>query len=209
MDTWRCDLGSCEATVPASTVQRLVFRLWDQVEAAVDSPEAGVRELEAALAKFSRVLHPGHAGLARIKYSLCGLYGRSPGHELFKLNEKQLHRSAELRLCSFTNASCVFRKRTLCEEMLTYLDIIQPGFSCRRGMILYELHTALLIQGRALLASDKAGARQLLRRSLQSLRQCLAVLGLQASSTFPGQLHAAVSASRGQVEDFIKTSIKQ
>ena len=95
VDTWRCDLEACGARVPASTVQRLVFRVWDQVEAEVDSPEAGVKELEAALAKFSRVLHPGHAGLARIKYSLCGLYGRSPGYELFNLNEKQLQRSAE------------------------------------------------------------------------------------------------------------------
>ena len=93
--------------------------------------------------------------------------------------------------------------------MLTYLDLIQPGFSCRRGMILYELHTALLIQGRAGLSRDKAGARLQLRRSLQCLRQCLAVLGLQAASTFPGQLHTAVSASRGQVEDFIRSSLKQ
>ena len=95
VDTWQCDLESCGATVPASTVQRLVFRLWEQVEAAVDSPEAGVKELEAALAKFSRVLHTGHAGLARIKYSPCGLHGRSPGYELFKLSEKHLQRSAE------------------------------------------------------------------------------------------------------------------
>ena len=44
--------------------------------------------------------------------------------------------------------------------MLTYLDLLQPGFSCRRGMILYELHTVLLIQGRSSLDGDKAGARE-------------------------------------------------
>ena len=93
--------------------------------------------------------------------------------------------------------------------MLTYLDLIQPGFSCRRGMILYELHTVLLIQGRSSLASDKAGARRDLRRSVRCLRECLAVLELQARSTFPGQLYTAVSASRSQVEEFIKTSLKQ
>ena len=100
VDTWVCDLEACGARLPASSVQRLVFRLWEQVEAAVDSPEAGVKELEAALAKLSRVLHPGHAGLARIKYSLCGLYGRSPGYELFKLKEKQLQRLVRATLTS-------------------------------------------------------------------------------------------------------------
>ena len=96
--------------------------------------------------------------------------------------------------------------------MLTYLDLIQPGFSCRRGMILYELHTVLLILGRSSLSSlgsDKARARRDLRRSAKCLRECLAVLGLQASSTFPGQLYTAVSASRSQVEEFIRTSLKQ
>ena len=98
---------------------------------------------------------------------------------------------------------------------MTYLDLIQPGFSCRRGMILYELHTVLLILGRSSLSSlsslgsDKARARRDLRRSAKCLRECLAVLGLQASSTFPGQLYTAVSASRSQVEEFIRTSLKQ
>ena len=98
VESWQCDLEKCGARVPASTVQRLVFRVWDQVEAEVDSPEAGVKELEAAIAKFSRVLHPGHAALARIKYSLCGLYGRSPGYELFSLNEEQLQRFGKSNL---------------------------------------------------------------------------------------------------------------
>ena len=95
----------------------------------------------------------------------------------------------------------------MCEEMLTQLDLLQPGFSCRRGMILYELHTALLVRGRR--SRDKAGARRDLVRSLECLAECLAVLGTQARSTFPGQLHAAVSATRTQVEQFIRTSLKQ
>ena len=86
--------------------------------------------------------------------------------------------------------------------MLTYLDLIQPGFSCRRGMILYELHTALLVQGRAGLSRDKAGARLQLRRSLQCLRQCLAVLGLHLPrpAAHRGERHQGPGGGLHQVQ---------
>ena len=40
----------------------------------------------------------------------------------------------------------------------------------------------------------------MLQQSLQSLQECLQILSLQAASTFPGQLHAAVSSTRADME---------
>ena len=69
-----------------------MFSLNQKAEMMLDNSRVTVNDLENMLIKFSKVLHPNHAILARIKYSLCGLYGRSIGYELQNLNEKQLLR---------------------------------------------------------------------------------------------------------------------
>ena len=64
-----------------------------------------VEQLESMLAKYSRVLQPGNAMLVRLKYSLAGLYGRAPGHQLFSLDREQIE-----------------RKRKLCEDSLVHVE---------------------------------------------------------------------------------------
>merc|ERR1719400_2827419 len=114
------------------------------------------------LVKYSRVLQPSNVMLVRLKYSLSGLYGRAPGYQLFSLDRDQIE-----------------RKRILCEETLQALDILQPGYSCRRGLVLYELHTALLLIGRNKLEVDKTQGIKDLKRSLQYLRECIKILSVQ------------------------------
>merc|ERR1719499_927616 len=109
--------------------------------------------------KYSRVLHTDHAILVRLKYSLCGLYGRCRGYELQNLNNTQL-----------------LRKRQLCQETLSSLDKLQPGYTCRRGMILYEYHTVLLILGLSKHQAQPAEAKKDLKLSLKCLRECLKIL---------------------------------
>ena len=89
-DSWGC--GECGHSAPAAAVTRLVLGLQQEVDSLVESSEAGPRQLEAGLAKLGRVLGPRHASLARIRYSLCGLYGRAPGHQLAELSLEQLQR---------------------------------------------------------------------------------------------------------------------
>ena len=52
----------------------------------------------------------------------------------------------------------------LCEAALAALDILQPQVTSRRGLVLYELHTGLLLTGRQ--SRDKAA----LARSLACLQ---------------------------------------
>ena len=127
-DIWTC--SKCPLKVNTVQIQNLIFAIQTNLESALETA-VEVEQLERMLVKFSRVLQPSNVMLVRLKYSLCGLYGRAPGYELFSLDRKQIE-----------------RKRILCEETLQSLDILQPGYSCRRGMILYELHTALLLCGR-------------------------------------------------------------
>ena len=127
-DFWTC--SQCPVKVDTGQIQKLIFAIQTNLETVLET-SVEVEQLEKMLRKFERVLHPSNAMLVRLKYSLCGLYGRAPGYELFSLDRSQVE-----------------RKRRLCEETLEALDILQPGYSCRRGMVLYELHTALLLCGR-------------------------------------------------------------
>ena len=200
---WTCD--HCPASFTTVQIQNLIFSIQANLDQVMET-SVEVEELERLLVKYGRVLHPTNGMVVRVKYSLCGLYGRAGSHQLFSLDSRQLE-----------------RKAALCEETLTSLNILQPGFSCRRGLVLYELHTALLLLGRKRLEVrvaeignillrlhvqvDKTQGRKDLKRSLQYLRECIKILSVQPESTFPGQLCLGVQSSQKQVEEFIKSQL--
>ena len=147
--------------------------------------------MEDLLAKYGKRLHRNNGLMTRVKYNLCGLYGRAPGYLLFNLDRKQLK-----------------RKRDLCEEMMEVLDILQPGITSRRGLILYELHTALLLCGKMDLSTHRDRASNDLKKSLECLKESLDILHNEPADTFPGQLYAGVMQSAPQIEAFITDLLK-
>ena len=177
-DVWRC--GKCEATIPNSKVLNLLFKIYEQMEALLNNPLEGPPGLEAFLTKFSRVLGEGNGLLQRVRYSLCGQYGRLPGFQLSDLDPIK-----------------VDRKRQLCEAMLATLDKLQPGRSSRRAMILYELHISLLVTGRS------QGDKKMLQRSVACLKEALDLLKDEPPASFGGQLFIGGSASLPQVVKFV------
>lgn len=54
---------------------------------------------------------------------VCGMYGRCKGHEMQHLTESDLVRKQRLGL-----------------EALEVLDLLEPGISGVKGLVLYELH---------------------------------------------------------------------
>ena len=177
-EVWQC--GKCEATIPSSKVNTLLFKIYEQMEALMNNPSEGPTGLEAFLTKFSRVLADGNGLLQRVKYNLCGQYGRLPGYELSHLSSAQLE-----------------RKLQLCESMLATLDKLQPGRSSRRAMILYELHISLLVTGQT------QGKKEMLKRSVNCLREAVDLLKDEPPASFGGQLFIGGSASLPQVEKFV------
>ena len=175
---WQC--GKCDATIPNSKVLTLLFKIFEQMEALMNNPSEGPTGLEAFLTKFSRVLADGNGLLQRVRYSLCGQYGRLPGYQLSQLSSVQLE-----------------RKLHLCESMLNTLDKLQPGRSSRRAMILYELHISLLVIGQT------QGRKDLLKRSVICLKEAVDLLKDEPPASFGGQLFIGGSASLPHVEKFV------
>ena len=137
-----------------------------------------------------------------IRYSIWSIKGNGSSEYIFQF----VLREASGQIILFT---VIFfqRKRQLCEEMVSLLDILQPGFSCRRGMILYELHTVLLILGLGNVEQDETKSKTYLKRSLKCLKECLKILKFQSRSTFPGKLYVAVSATASDIETCVKNKL--
>ena len=137
-----------------------------------------------------------------IRYSIWSIKGNGSSEYIFQF----VLREASGQIILFT---VIFfqRKRQLCEEMVSLLDILQPGFSCRRGMILYELHTVLLILGLGNVEQDETKSKIYLKRSLKCLKECLKILRFQSRSTFPGKLYVAVSATASDIETCVKNKL--
>ena len=80
-----------------------------------------VTNFEAFLSEHGKILHPTNMCMIRIKNSLVGFYGRSPGFEMQNLamNQKLLQ-----------------RKEDLAREVLEVLSIIEPGISAAKGLFM-------------------------------------------------------------------------
>lgn len=187
-DQWQCN--KCKSKFTTVNIQNLVFKIHDELDKVIESPVVGVEDVEKFLKKYSKFLHPHNGILTRAKYNLCGQYGRMPGYTLMEMTPTQLQ-----------------RKKELCTEMMEVLDLLQPGRTSRRGLILYELHMALLLLGKMNLQSDQ-GAKKDLKKSLSCLKESLDILKDEPRNTFGGQLYLGATASAADVEVFIKSLLK-
>ena len=110
----------------------------------------------------------------------------------------------------------------LCEAALAALDILQPQVTSRRGLVLYELHTGLLLTGRQ--SRDKAAlARSLaclqVRRTLVStlpeiclicvscVQEARGILAKEPAGTFAGELSRGLEASAQDIQSYINTAL--
>jgi len=141
---WTCK--KCKKTFDCLKISRVTAAVKDELEKlepSLEQPElCDVPAHEAFLKKFSQILHPQHVHIIMAKYPLAKMLGRMKGWEADKLSEDQLR-----------------RKQQLCEEVLAVLDVIMPGESRMRGMMLYELHLPhVLLANRMLQAGPGKGA---------------------------------------------------
>ncbi|KAG5676267.1 hypothetical protein PVAND_006115 [Polypedilum vanderplanki] len=121
---WRCH--KCNFTLSAMFVMNLVTRLYDELDSLGGND---INQIETFIEKYSKTLHKNHYIFLSAKHSLCQLYGKIDG---FLINELSV---AQLR-----------RKETYCRDLLEVIDVLEPGSSRLRGVILYELHAPVMIQ---------------------------------------------------------------
>lgn len=104
----------------------LVTRLYDELDALGGND---INQIEMFMRKYSKTLHANHYIFLSAKHSLCQLYGKIDGFLINELSVEQLK-----------------RKEGYCESLLEVIDVLEPGCSRLRGVILYEMHAPVMLQ---------------------------------------------------------------
>ncbi|KAJ8712451.1 hypothetical protein PYW07_005293 [Mythimna separata] len=156
--SWTCTDKNCGFKTSNAAMRKMLAVVQaeiDQLELLEPGPGA-IEQREATINKYKSVFHPRHSLLLSLKHSLAQLYGRVEGYSIDELPDLMLERKAEF-----------------CRLLLKTLDVITPGETRMRGMMLYELHAPLMF-----LARNEFGAglitQEKLKERLQEPIQCLA-----------------------------------
>ncbi|CAG9788835.1 unnamed protein product [Diatraea saccharalis] len=155
---WMCTEKQCAFKTSTTAMRKMLAVVQadiDQLDALEPGPQA-IEQREATLNKFKSVFHPRHSLLLSIKHSLAQLYGRVEGYEIDELPDIVLERKAEF-----------------CRLVLNTLDIVMPGESRMRGMMLYELHAPLMFLARSEFSAGLI-TQEKLKDRLQEPINCLA-----------------------------------
>ena len=136
---WACNV--CSETKPASFVQNLMEQVGKEL---VILKDGNSKHCEKFLKKYENVLHPNHFYLAEVKMVLCQMYGHFQGQQILDLSDEK-----------------VSLKESLCLELLKIIDIIAPGMTRLRAMILYEMQAVMALRSRRLWMANEIDKEEL------------------------------------------------
>ena len=193
---WACT--KCSKVFPSLKISKVTGAIKEQAESLEYDKDrleqCGVEAHEAFLKKYKPILHPNHVVLIRVKYALAKMYGRMEGYEANSLTNDQLE-----------------RKLGLCREVLGVLDVIMPGQSRMRGVMMYELHLPLVLLANRQLqrgpggGADPAKIKANLKQGLQFLKQGMEILKLQPEGSFESKIVAGAEHSVVELEKWVQT----
>ena len=138
--------SKCGAEHGREGVKQLLDEVAKDMEELDRNSMKAIRQL---ISKYSGKLHKNNGVVVELKQILIAGFGRLPGHTMNDLKESD-HKE----------------KIVLCHDVLTVLNKVEPGLALGRGLMLFELHSSLVMVSWVLLL------RHLLSRCLTwSLRE--------------------------------------
>jgi len=182
---WRC--SECNLEVKAEDVRNILRELQKDT-AGLNSNN--LKEVMRVLNKFSQFLHPNHGVLTELKQFLISGLGRLPGYAVAELKE-----------------SDHLQKINLCKQVLEVLDVVDPGLSLGRGLMLFELHSTLVLVSNMEFEKTQ-NAQMMLSRLLEAetyLTEAARILTVEPSNSPYGQLASSVKHSMSDLTQYIQS----
>ena len=103
------------------------------------------------------------------------------------------------------------QKIKLCQQVLEVLDIVDPGLSMGRGLILFELHSTVI--NVANLEFEQTHNHNSLLNRLQEAKSYLLeagkILSVEPQNSTYGQLASSIKPSMTELAEYIQTIQKQ
>ena len=129
-DLFSCD--GCQASISAEEAD-MKIKMWEPlVEALGTFKSAGTQEKEALMNQLLLTFHPNHSMVLEMKLEIANKLCRGANGSMDNAKTEELE-----------------KKKTVCEDILGVMNIIYPGRSKYRGLILHELvDTVLALAGK-------------------------------------------------------------
>lgn len=140
---WCCD--RCDESISNEQIEIVLSNIEQEVDdlmlpsvSRLDPSSIGPEHFRALIEKLSNLLHDNHYHLFALKHTLIQMYGHKPKYLLHELSDDILS-----------------TKISMCEQLLNILDNIDPNtlrLTLYTGIVLYELHLAILERDRRIVS---------------------------------------------------------
>lgn len=140
---------------------------------------------ETLYRKYRSVLHPRNAYFTILRISLAQMYGKTEGYTMDVLPDVLYERKIEL-----------------CQQILENIDVLEPGWSRLRGIIMYEMHAPIILLSRNLYdtdAIDKDELRAKLQEAIDLLKRSSQILTLEPENSNEGMMGQAAEQAYQQL----------
>lgn len=191
---WKC--SHCSFRTSSTAVQKAISFIQAEVDKvlAMDLTVERLQLGEELLRKYRSVLHPLHFIQTSIRQALIEMYGRVEGYKLPELPDVILE-----------------HKIDLCLQLMRVLDIVHPGKTRARALLMYELHAPLVQTARSAFEVgllSGAPLRQKLQKAIDLLKECAAILKWEDPSTVEATVAELSKAAVDQLELSIVTILE-
>lgn len=159
------------------------------VQESIESCGPNVELLEKMLKNLQRSLHPQHSFLLEIRQMLLRIYAESS------------------RQSESPETSHLLRQAQLCRELLAVADVLDPGISRLRGLLLHELQGPLVMlahMGREKRELKKSELKAKLKEADGLLTECTRILLYEPPGTPESFLARAALEDLRQLRAYIK-----
>ncbi|XP_034951070.1 SET domain-containing protein SmydA-8-like isoform X2 [Chelonus insularis] len=164
---WKCNMCGrlLSGCLIKTTLELTKFKI-DELE------NGSIKELEILLKKLLLTFHSNHFLVLALKQKLLELYR----HEVTNLNPKK---------------QALMRIIELCKEVLQVLEIVEPGLSRLKGIMLYELHLPIMILADRNYVAREITLEEMTKRLEEAesyLKKSLSMILLEPATTPEGRL---------------------
>jgi len=183
--SWGCT--KCGLEREASEVGELLAGIAVDMERLDRNNLKAVRQV---VNKYSDKLHKNNGVMVELKQIVVSGLGRLPGFEMQDLTESD-HKE----------------KIIFCDEVLTVLNRVEPGLTLGRGLMLFEMHSSLVMVAN-MEFERRQNSGQLLSRLLEAdkiLREAAGILQLEAAGSPYGHLAATVQHNIAALSQYIES----
>jgi len=151
---------------------------------------ADVPSLKALVKNLSKKLHRNHSIMIELKQLLVSGLGRAPGFTMEEMGEE------DIRL-----------KILLCQQLLEVQDIVSPGLTLGRGLLLYELHSALVMLANLefALTNNTEGLLTRLQESEALLLEAIRILSPESDHSEFGHVKMAAGESYQELAQYLES----